>query len=65
MERHVNMADIPVEVITAAIQGKPDAISYVLNHFGRYVKDIMKNFLRNFYIIRFLRVYFKEDLLTK
>lgn len=32
MGRHVNATDIPVTVIAAATQGKPEAISYVLKY---------------------------------
>ena len=40
MGRHVNATDIPVTVIAAATQGKPEAISYVLNHYRNYIRKL-------------------------
>ena len=63
MGRHVNTADIPVDIITAAIQGKPDAISYVLNHYKKYIRKLAAQTLKDEYGNEYLFV--DEDMVNR
>ena len=63
MGRHVNATDIPVTVIAAATQGKPEAISYVLNHYRNYIRKLATRTLKDEYGNEYLFV--DEDMSSR
>lgn len=63
MGRHVNTEEIPVTVISAATQGKPDAISYVLRHYRKYIRKLATRTLKDEYGNEYLFV--DEDMANR
>ena len=63
MGRHINATDIPVNVITAATQGCPEAISYVLNHYKNYIRKLSTRILKDEYGNEYLFV--DEEMVSR
>ena len=63
MGRHVNTEEIPVTIISAATQGKPDAISYVLRHYRKHIRKLATRTLKDEYGNEYLFV--DEDMVNR
>lgn len=56
MGRNVKASDIPVNVITAAMQAEPYAIAYVLQHYRNYIRKLATRVLKDEYDNEYLYV---------
>ena len=56
MGRHIKASDIPVTVITAAINAEPSAIAYILQHYRNYIRKLATRILKDEYGNEYLYV---------
>ncbi len=47
MGRHIKASDIPVTVITAAMNAEPSAIAYILQHYRNYIRKLATRILKD------------------
>ena len=56
MGRHIKASDIPVTVITAAMNAEPSAIAYILQHYRNYIRKLATRILKDEYGNEYLHV---------
>lgn len=56
MGRHIKASDIPVTVITAAMNAEPSAIAYILQHYRNYIRKLATRILKDEYGNEYLYV---------
>lgn len=56
MGRHIKASDIPVTVITAAMNAEPSAIAYILQHYRNHIRKLATRILKDEYGNEYLYV---------
>ena len=49
MGQHIRASDMPINVITAAMNAEPFAIAYILQHYRNYIRKLATRILKDEY----------------